>query len=376
MARSRERRRRRRTRNPSARDIRRVPVAFRSSTTSRPRRGRGKRRASHAGARAPADAHAGGRRVHRAAKRGWLLQKKEFVVGFQPISDARRPERCQRRSTHETYKRIHSSRAHERACPTPRTIAFSARHDPPPDGRPPREATEKHHFSKKHAFHHASLAGFFAEAHLRDLVQELGAPVVALRLGAGAFPVRIAISASSTSRALPCARSPRQARRPVRRGGHQRRELVLRRVSGRNDTDSSFEVTAASVPPPPPFVASAFCARRRRVPPAVRAARHPRREQRKLAIIPHHRPPSRPRSPEVDVRQNAFVSKGAQRTPSKSIASIGAQDVLDERVERAAARARRSGIRRRSTDVFFLEKERVRIFFRNWWNDFRVRSRG
>lgn len=126
----------------SARESRRVPVAFRSSTTSRPRRGRGKRRASHAAAPArPPMCNAGGRRglpnaggFSRSPVKFWV---KEFVRYSSRLSvtDFRRrstrPERVERRFTHETYKKIHSSRAHERARPTPRYIAFSARHDPP-----------------------------------------------------------------------------------------------------------------------------------------------------------------------------------------------------------------------------------------------------
>ena len=84
----------------------------------------------------------------RAAKRGWLftlpIVSGKGVRSRLSVTDFRRrstrPERVKRRSTHETYKRIHSSRAHERACPTPRYIAFSARHDPPRGCvfRPPR----------------------------------------------------------------------------------------------------------------------------------------------------------------------------------------------------------------------------------------------
>ena len=131
----------------SARESRRVPVAFRSSTTSRPRRGRGKRRASHAAAPArPPMCNAGGRRgsLGRPNAGGFWGTCNKGVRGRLSVTDFRRrstcPERVKRRSTHETYKRIHSSRAHERACPTPRTIAFSARHDPPRGCvfRPPR----------------------------------------------------------------------------------------------------------------------------------------------------------------------------------------------------------------------------------------------
>ena len=133
----------------SARESRRVPVAFRSSTTSRPRRGsRETPCLARCGARAPADVQCGGRRGSLGLPNAGgfspspSFRVKEFVVGFQSRTFATptRPERVKRRSTHETYKRIHSSRAHERACPTPRYIAFSARHDPPRGCvfRPPR----------------------------------------------------------------------------------------------------------------------------------------------------------------------------------------------------------------------------------------------
>ena len=120
----------------SARESRRVPVAFRSSTTSRPRRGRGKRRASHAAAPArPPMCNAGGRRGSLGLPNAGGFWGNKGVRSRLSVTDFRRrstrPERVKRRSTHETHKRIHSSRAHERARPTPRYIAFSARHDPP-----------------------------------------------------------------------------------------------------------------------------------------------------------------------------------------------------------------------------------------------------
>jgi len=115
---------------------RRVPVAFRSSTTSHPRRGRGKRRASHAAAptRPPMGAQCGRRSF---ISRGRLERPCFFRLGafsaaaaFSSVSRhlrvkdfraprAEAPPRTRQSAphTHTSYKRIHS-RAIARARPT------------------------------------------------------------------------------------------------------------------------------------------------------------------------------------------------------------------------------------------------------------------
>ena len=122
---------------------RRVPVAFRSSTTSHPRRGRGKRRASHAAAptRPPMGAQCGRRSF---ISRGRLERPCFFRLGafswdFSSVSRhlrvkdfraprAEAPPRTRQSAphTHTSYKRIHS-RAIARARPsTHRHIHTSA----------------------------------------------------------------------------------------------------------------------------------------------------------------------------------------------------------------------------------------------------------
>ena len=106
----------------SARESRRVPVAFRSSTTSRPRRGRGKRRASHAAAPArPPMCNAGGRRGSLGLPNAGGFWVKEFVVGFQSrtFGDARRVPNASSGGprTRRTKEYIHHARTNARVPP-------------------------------------------------------------------------------------------------------------------------------------------------------------------------------------------------------------------------------------------------------------------
>ena len=148
----------------SARESRRVPVAFRSSTTSRPRRGRGKRRASHAAAPArPPMCNAGGRRgsLGRPNAGGfWGNKGVRSRLSVRTFGDARRVPNASSGGprTRRTKEYIHHARTNARvpphehrlfgaSRPTPRMCVSSAA----------ARRRRKHHFSKKkHASRHAS----------------------------------------------------------------------------------------------------------------------------------------------------------------------------------------------------------------------------
>ena len=123
--------------------FRRVPVAFRSSTTSRPRRGRGKRRASHAAAptRPPMCAQCG----RRSSRRGRTRFRIPMALGFLRhrhlhVKDFRAP-RCSapprtRQSAPHTRELQKNTFARQLARVPPHNdththTAFSARLDPP-----------------------------------------------------------------------------------------------------------------------------------------------------------------------------------------------------------------------------------------------------
>lgn len=130
----------------SARESRRVPVAFRSSTTSRPRRGRGKRRASHAAAPArPPMCNAGGRRGSLGLPNAggfWgnkgVRSRLSFSHGLSATLDASRTRQAAVHAR-DAQKNTFITRARTRVS-HPTNIAFSARHDPPRGCvfRPPR----------------------------------------------------------------------------------------------------------------------------------------------------------------------------------------------------------------------------------------------